>query len=694
MTSAYLEELNPAQRQAVTHGDGPLLIVAGAGTGKTKTLACRVAYLIEQGVDPQRILLLTFTRRAAAEMLKRASQLTETNMTSKVWGGTFHAVANRLLRIYGQAVQLPTDFTIMDTDDASDMMNLIRTEMGFGKADRRFVRKATLVKIYSHTVNAQEKLKTIVERHFPWCAEDVEAMASIFKEYTERKTASHTLDYDDLLLYWQLLCDSPSVADRFEHILVDEYQDTNLVQADILQGMRKKYNNISVVGDDAQSIYSFRGATVRNILDFPSAYPGTSVITLEQNYRSTTPILHAANAVMRQAKERYTKDLRSDRQSGQKPSLFYCDDEASQTDLVCQSIVSNLEEGIPLMQQAVLFRTGHHSADLEIELARRNIPFHKFGGLKFIEAAHIKDMLALLRILENPNDEISWFRVLNLLDGIGPGWARRIMNNLGVRASEKKNSDEGGNSPLVRLIHSCPNVPARAQEEVESLRTVLTNCYRMTRSSAEKSTATKDLNVASQLEQLGVFYQPIIKRIYDNSPARVRDLEQLEQIAKRYRSRGRFITDLTLDPPTSTADLAQAPYLEEDWVTLSTIHSAKGCEWTSVQILHAADGMIPSDMAVGDEAGIDEERRLLYVAMTRAKDELNIYFPLRYYHRRHRMGDAHTFVQPSRYLTAEVRALLDEKVPGNARGNESKEALDDVLPSQSIGERLNRLWSD
>ncbi len=625
-------------------------------------------------------------------MLKRASQLTESNTNNKVWSGTFHSVANRLLRIYGQAVQLASDFTIMDADDASDMMNLIRTEIGFGKSDKRFPRKSTLVKIYSHTVNAQEKLKAVVERHFPWCSDDVEAIATIFKEYTQRKTASHTLDYDDLLLYWQLLYDTPSVADRFDHILVDEYQDTNFVQADILRGMCKKHTNITVVGDDAQSIYSFRGATVRNILDFPKQYPGTSVITLEQNYRSTSPILHAANAVMRQAKERYTKELRTDRVSLQKPCLFYCDDESNQTELVCNSILANLEDGISLMQQAVLFRTGHHSADLEIELARRNIPFHKFGGLKFIEAAHIKDVLALLRILENPYDELSWFRVLNLLDGIGPGWARRIMSDLGIRSPVHiANSNENG-SPLTRFIQSCPSVPVRSREQVELMRCVLTDCHKLAQLSADKSSDRNGLDVAAQLEQLGAFCRPIIKQMYENSPARLRDLDQLEQIAKKYRSRGRFITDLTLDPPSSTADLAQEPFLEEDWLTLSTIHSAKGCEWTSVNILHAADGMIPSDMAVTDQAGVDEERRLFYVAMTRAKDQLNIYFPMRYYHRKYRTGDAHTFVQLSRYLTAEVRKLLDERAPGDTVVSEGQVELAHVNPSKSIEHKLNQLW--
>lgn len=399
MVTSWLDGLNPAQRQAVTHGNGPLLIVAGAGTGKTKTLACRVAHLIDSGVSPERILLLTFTRRAANEMLTRASRLVGQDGTTKVWGGTFHSVANRLLRIHGPAVGLSRDFTVMDESDAADLMNLIRNDLGLAKTDRRFPRKATLIKIYSHTVNADRPMCEVLEAHFPWCKEDFDGIAQIFELYVRRKQAQHVLDYDDLLLFWSALCDTNAgerVADQFEHILVDEYQDTNAIQAEILRGMRGHYKNITVVGDDAQSIYSFRAATIRNILDFPEQFPGATVVTLEQNYRSTQPILAASNAVMAPARERYTKQLWSTRESDIKPMLVTCEDEAQQSDIVCQNILSHLEQGKPLMQQAVLFRTSHHSAVLEVELARRNIPFHKFGGLKFIEAAHIKDMLAFL----------------------------------------------------------------------------------------------------------------------------------------------------------------------------------------------------------------------------------------------------------------------------------------------------------
>ena len=679
MSASWLSELNPAQREAVTHGEGPLLVVAGAGTGKTKTLVCRVAYLIEQGVVPDRILLLTFTRRAAAEMLTRATRLVGGKgggAAGKVWGGTFHAMANRLLRIYGRALGLPADFTVMDQSDAADLMGLIRSELGLAKRKRRFPQKRTLVGIYSRMVNAQEKLSSAVERHFPWCAEDLEDLRRIFESYTQRKREDHVLDYDDLLLMWNALAAAPGVgeamADRFEHILVDEFQDTNPIQSELLRAMRKRQANIMAVGDDAQSIYSFRAATVRNILDFPDHFPGTRLVTLEQNYRSIQPILEASNAVMRQARERYTKDLWSERRSEQKPVLTTCLDEPNQCDTVCENILTHLEEGIPLMRQAVLFRAGHHSDQLEVELTRRNIPFRKYGGLKFVEAAHVKDMLAFLRILENPFEEMSWFRVLQLLSGIGPRTARRVMDALGVRRArpvEGADDDEArAVTPLTRLIHHPPPVPPAARKQFEALRVALADCLGVApgatgslpaREGGERGRNAPEL--AAQVERVQRFYQPIFADIYENPTIRLRDLEQLQQIATGYRSRSRFVTDLTLDPPETTADLAQPPFLEDDFLVLSTIHSAKGCEWDVVHIIHAADGMIPSDMAVRDEAGVDEERRLLYVAMTRAKDWLYVYAPLRYYHRRFGLGDAHGYAQLSRYLTDTVRRCFERR---------------------------------
>lgn len=766
MSIPWLDELNPAQREAVTFGDGPLLVIAGAGTGKTKTLACRVAWLIQHGVPPDRILLLTFTRRAAAEMISRAGRLVgqaEGGVAGKVWGGTFHAVANRLLRYYGRAIGLEPDFTVMDQGDAADLMGLIRGELGLAKGDKRFPRKDTLLAIYSRVVNAQDKLDAVLARQFPWCEDAAEDIAEVFEQYVRRKRERNVVDYDDLLMLWGALCRvehvGDVVADRFEHVLVDEYQDTNAVQAEILRGMRKRRRNLMVVGDDAQSIYSFRAATIRNILDFSKQFPGTHIVTLEQNYRSTMPILAASNAVMAVAKERYTKELRSSRESGQKPVLYACEDEPDQCEIVCTNILRHLEQGTPLRRQGVLFRAGHHSNQLEIELTRRKIPFHKYGGLKFIEAAHVKDVLAFLRILENPYDEMSWFRVLLLLDGIGPQSARRIIHALGVRREPAPEAgpsaapeDAVAASPLKRLFDAPPPVPAAARKLFADLRRALADCCgvrladappaapkrrsksalasparrvpvaetstdiaspeRETQASAspvnretqmapaaspdddtdtgaaDTSAGVKEPPLAAQLERIRRFYLPILERTYENSKMRLRDIEVLEQIAGESRSRARFITDLTLDPPTSTSDLAQAPYLEEDYLILSTIHSAKGCEWDVVHIIHAADGNIPSDMAVEDEDGVEEERRLLYVAMTRARDTLYIYFPLRYYHARWATGDRHSYAQISRFL-ADIRTLFEQ------RGASTRFEDDFPARAKSAGDVqawLNRLW--
>lgn len=687
-TSDWLDDLNPEQRRAVTFGDGPLLVIAGAGTGKTRTLACRVAHLIERGVNPDRILLLTFTRRAAAEMIRRASDLVDPSSAARVWGGTFHAVANRLLRHYGRALDLPPDFTVMDPADAAELMNMIRDDLGLASGDRRFPRKETLVSIYSRMVNARTGLADTLKTAFPWCEDYAEDLSRIFNAYQDRKREQIVLDYDDLLIFWNALTRDDVVADplgdRFDHVLVDEYQDTNLLQAEILQGMRRRNPNVMVVGDDAQSIYAFRAATIRNILDFPKQFPGAAIVTLERNYRSVQPILDVSNAVMEQAKERYTKELRSTRAAEHRPALVYCDDESEQSEAVLRRILAHLEEGVPLRHQAVLFRAGHHSAELEVLLARRKIPFHKYGGLRFIETAHIRDLLAMLRVLENPFDVLAWLRVLMLMPGIGVRSARRVMDELGATrpaprsAMDPREAFEG--SPLVRFFGERVRVPSAAEPAFDQLRRTLEMCCgkrpfeapakkrpRLRKPSPDVETAAANsppdpqpLPVASQVELLRRFYEPLCERNYENAAVRLRDIEQLQHIASGYAARQAFIADLTLDPPTSASDLASDPSLEEDYLILSTIHSAKGCEWQVVHVLHVADGMIPSDLSTGDTESLDEERRLLYVALTRAKDFLYLYFPLRYHFTKYRFGQAHSFAKLSRFLTKDVRRRLAE----------------------------------
>ena len=675
----WRDGLNPEQERAATHPGGPLLIVAGAGTGKTKTLACRVAHLIETGVPAERILLLTFTRRAAAEMLKRAGQMSDSASASHVWGGTFHAVSNRLLRMHGRALGLDPGFTVMDQADGADLMDLIRDEGGYAKGKKRFPKKDTLASIYSRAVNSGERLADVLEKHFPWCKPETEGIREILSAYVERKRSAGVLDYDDLLLFWKVLAEAPGVgelvADRFDHILVDEYQDTNHLQSDVLRAMRKTNPNITVVGDDAQAIYSFRSASIDNILSFPDHFPGAEIIKLERNYRSSAEILSTSNAVIAESHLGYGKQLWTDRTDGRKPGLIDCLDEEQQTHQVCERVLEHRERGVPLTHQAVLFRAGHHSAQLEIELTRRNIPFVKYGGLKFVESAHVKDVIAFLRILENPRDELGWWRVLNLLDGVGPATTRAFMSAIGVTSAGSEIS------PLTRLAEDLPTPGGAKREQVAALAGVLSRCM-------EESPA---LPVTSQIEIIRSFYDPIVHRRYEAPHARIRDLEQLESLAEAKKSRERFVVDLTLDPPASTQDLAGPPLIDEDYLILSTVHSAKGGEWDVVHILHAADGMIPSDMATGDADEIEEERRLFYVALTRAKNDLYVYFPLRYYHRPRGLDDAHGYAQLSRFITPTVKDTFD--LQPAFTGSPAEEAPIDHRPVAEVTKYLSDLFS-
>jgi len=666
----WLGELNPDQRRAVVHSGSHLLVVAGAGSGKTRTLAYRVAYLIANGVPPARILLLTFTRRAAEEMLRRAAAVVDRDVpiAGRVWGGTFHATANRLLRIYAKHAGLNKDFTVMDEADAEDMLNVIRHEMGLHSKESRFPQKATCRAIYSRCVNGANDLKFVLERFFPWCTAWEKELKTLFSRYVQRKQERNVLDYDDLLLYWAQLLANPEIAKdmggRFEHVLVDEYQDTNPLQAAILRGLSKGGCLITAVGDDAQSIYAFRAATVRNMLDFPKQFPGTTIVTLSQNYRSVMPILQVTNRVIAQARERYTKDLWSTRACGQRPQLVTCQNERQQDQYVIDRILEHREQGIPLRRQAVLFRAGHLSDSLEIELARRNIPYHKYGGLRFLEASHVKDLIAFLRILENPRDEMAWFRVLQLIDGVGPATARRIMKHV---------AEHGYNLRSLRQYRP----PAAAEVKLREFGELMAEL------------ADTPRLPALEVERIRTFYDPILKQKYENPTARAHDLESLEQIATGYRSRRRFLTDLTLDPPTSTSDLAGAPERDDDWLVLSTIHSAKGCEWDVVYLIHAADGCLPSDLACGSEDELEEELRMTYVAMTRARDFLYVLWPLRYYHKWYRYGDSHSFAQLSRFFTPEVRECMDSVhlAPGP-----DEEAFPESGYDGGIAARLREMW--
>lgn len=615
---SILKDLNAQQREAVQHGDSPLLIIAGAGTGKTMTLVHRVAYLIDQGMPPHRILLLTFTRRAAAEMLRRVDHLLGTlrgdaqphlmtdSPRRRVWGGTFHAIAARLLRIHGKTIGLSPNFTIHDRSDSEDLIDVARKDLGFAKADRSFPKKGTCMAIYSYTINAQTSLDEVLEDRFEWCWDYGEELEALFEEYTKRKEANHVLDYDDLLLFFRTLLDDgiagPAVRDRFDAALVDEYQDTNLLQADILLRLCPDGHGLTAVGDDAQSIYSFRAATVRNILDFPKQFPGSTVIKLEQNYRSRQPILTATNAVIMEAREQYAKELRSDRDGGETPWLVGCHDDADEAEFVAQRILEHREQGIALRDQAVLFRASHNSSSLETELARRGIPFVKYGGLRFVESAHIKDVLAILRLAENARDVVAGTRVLKLLPGIGPKTASQLLETL---------IESDGN---FKVWHDTP-VPAATKERWGPF------VRMMVRLQGNKAA------LISQLRSVAKFYRPMIAELYDNPRSRRDDVNQLVSISERFKDRQTMLAELALDPPTHAGEARRAAKGDTDRLTLSTIHSAKGMEWKVVYVIEAIDGMVPFYRAAGDASQLEEERRLFYVALTRAKDWLYVCHP-------------------------------------------------------------------
>jgi DNA helicase II / ATP-dependent DNA helicase PcrA len=652
----FAAELNAEQAAAATHGDGPLLIIAGAGTGKTRTLVYRVAHLIEKGVRPDRILLLTFTRRASQEMLARAERLVGAT-SRKVHGGTFHATAHRLLRRYGPSAGLARDFTIMDQGDAADLMQLSRSHLGYAQKSKRFPKKETLQYVYSRHINTGFTADDIIRDEYPQFIEYLEDFAKIFADYTRRKQDRNLVDYDDLLLFWALILESSQelsakISGLYDHILVDEYQDTNVLQARILRGMCRTHANITVVGDDAQSIYSFRGANFRNILGFPAQFEGARIVTLEQNYRSTPEILEATNTMISRASERFTKNLWTKRTGGEKPWLVAAQDEQQQTQFVVDRILELHEEGIPLREIAVLFRAGYMSADLEIELTNRKIPFEKWGGLKFLEAAHVKDVLAFLRILENPRDEVSWYRILLLLPGIGDATARSAIESMAAAAWES--AAFGRYSP-----------PARARSAHQALVALLENL----RSGASADQA----KVAADISRVRMLYDNILREKYDRAEPRIADLDQLQVIAAGYPDRAAFLSALALEPPQATQDLPGGSSKEDDdCLVLSTAHSAKGKEWQAVFVIWAVDGWFPSARCLNSEEETDEERRLMYVAMTRAKNYLSVTYPLNAYSSRR--GAEYTLDQLSRFIDRGVRERMERIAVGAAepkRGPES-----------------------
>jgi DNA helicase II / ATP-dependent DNA helicase PcrA len=645
------DKLNPRQREAACAGPAPLLIVAGAGTGKTNTLAHRVAHLVLQGCPPERLLLLTFTRRAALEMTRRASRIVA-QVKKEVrlpWSGTFHSVANRLIRFNCKRLGLTESFSVLDRGDAADLMDVVRHERGLSKAEKRFPRKDTCLAIYSHRVNTQRPLADTLALMFPWCAEWQEELTGLFRDYVERKINNQSLDYDDLLLYWHAMMQDDALAAeigaRFDHVLVDEYQDTNVLQAEILQRLKPAGQGLTVVGDDAQAIYSFRAATVENIRGFEKQF-SAGIVALEENYRSTQQVLDAANALI-------GKSLYSKKKVGAKPRYVTVADDEGQAQYVVTRVLEARERGVLLRNQAVLFRASHHSDLLELELVRRNIPYVKYGGLKFLEAAHVKDLLAVLRWADNPKNRVAAWRALQLLPGVGPAGAARVFT--AFEATGSWQALKTGSAELDELMKFLAQAPW-----------------------------------PGQVQRVREWYAPHLERLYDSAQVRAGDLLQLEKISTQFSERSSFLTEMALDPPSATGDLSGEPYLDEDYLVLSTVHSAKGQEWEAVHILNVADGNFPSEFATGRADLVEEERRLLYVAMTRAKSDLHLIAPLKYYiASQSRMGDRHVYGAKSRFMTQAVLKCMEAVTYGDPV--EAEEVLS-AKAQVDVAGALRKMW--
>jgi DNA helicase-2/ATP-dependent DNA helicase PcrA len=678
MEPGYLANLNAEQRRAVLHDveePVPLLLIAGAGTGKTKTLAHRVGHLIASGVDPSRIMLLTFTRRAAGELVSRAqaiaAEVTKVQSVEFPWAGTFHSVGAKVLREYADQIGISRGFTIMDREDSADLLDLVRHDLELHLADRRFPQKATCLAIYSRTVNGGVPLEEILERAYPWCQQWSAELRQIFGAYVKAKQANASFDFDDILEYWNEAMRIPEIAqhlsDRLDHILVDEFQDTNSLQSSIITNLRPSGRGVMVVGDDAQSIYAFRSATVENILEFPHAYlPPAQTITLDRNYRSVSTILEASNAVISAAKNRFTKNLWTDRHSDQKPFLASVEDASEQAKYVAERVLAIRETGVNLRQQAVLFRASHHSALLEIELTKRGIPFVKYGGLKFLDAKHVKDVLAVLKFVENPRDRVAAFRTFQLLPGIGPRIAGRAYELI-----------SGYSAPLQRLAEFKP--PAAAAAAWSTLSDLM-------------ASIVDGGQWPGDIERLKSWYAPLLENEFGDVAARMSDIAQLCDIASGYPSRSRFLTELSLDPPDTTSGNPDDPYLDEDYLCLSTVHSAKGKEWRSVFVLNAINGSFPIDLGAGTEAEIEEERRVLYVAMTRAKDDLALMLPQRWYiHNQPAYGDRHVYAGRTQFIT-DMMLEHFEQVSWSSFGYKSERAITLPIGTVDMGQRMQERW--
>jgi DNA helicase-2/ATP-dependent DNA helicase PcrA len=647
----YRAALNSQQLAAVTAGEGPSLVIAGAGSGKTRTLVYRVAYLIDSGIDPSNILLLTFTRKSAQEMLARVGDLIGAR-SQRVCGGTFHSVANLLLRRYGRSIGVEPGFTILDRGDAEDLIALMRAQLGLNEKDKRFPRKGTIMEMLSKCENTLRSLDEIILDEFGHFADHVEDLGRLQKAYQAAKRQKQLLDYDDLLVMLRqlLLLDEvarTTISRQYRYILVDEYQDTNRLQAEVIRQLASTHNNVMVVGDDSQSIYGFRGATFKNIMEFPTLFPGTTMYKLEENYRSTQPILNLANCIIDEAAEKYTKRLFTRKIDGPLPALVEAAGENTQSRFIAQKILELREEGVPLSEVAVLFRSSFHSFDLEIELSRKGLPFIKRGGVKFIETAHVKDLLAHVRVIANPLDTVSWHRVLMLVEGVGPKKAQDLLSTL-VKSDKP--------------FQTLREVTGRSSVGLKNLANTL-----------ETLSGAEDLRPAHLVSHAYEYYLPILKEQYDDYPKRIRDLDHLQTIAEGYPGVDEFLADLALEPPDGSAVSVDAPDRDDERMVLSTIHSAKGLEWQCVFVIWVVDGRFPSVYSFVADDELEEERRLFYVAVTRAKRHLFLTYPINVFDK----GSGMLLSKPSRFLDPVTPALLDQLVLVEEGGRPDWYARDD-----------------
>jgi len=636
-----VDGLNEQQRRAVTHQSGPLLVLAGAGTGKTRTLVARAAWLRDcQGLQASRILLLTFTRRAASDMLARAASAGK-GSSERICGGTFHAIAHKIIRQHAESFSLPPQFTILDPGDMAEILDVLRPDHGLAEAGQRAPRAAACADIYTRCVNTGRPVSEVVTASFPWCVPFAGQLASLFRSYTARKRARHLLDFDDLLLLWQAaLADpvaGPVLRGMFDAVLVDEYQDVNAVQASIVRLLQPDGGQLTCVGDDAQAIYAFRGADPAHLWQLADAYPGLDIVRLDRNYRSRQRVLDLANLI-RPSAPGLDLALTGDRGPGMPPLLVRCHDEATQAREICARVLEAYEDGGALRDQAVLVRAVHHSDILEIELSARKIPYVKFGGLRFTDTAHVRDFLAAARILANPADDLAWFRLLRLHDGIGPVHARQVLARLDCDSS-------GPDVPPGDWVQAAEASPSRSRRALAA--------------SLERLAAAAGEPAAGQAAAILTLLDPLVRARYPDATARIADLQRLADAAAAQPSLNDALAELTLDPPVSASDLAGPPRLDEDFLTISTIHAAKGLEWPIVHLPHLVDGALPSDMALGDPGGLAEEHRLFYVALTRARDQLYMYAPQRLHYRRRGRDDRHGFGQLTRFLDAGALAACD-----------------------------------